>query len=195
MKLLTAIFLSAMLPCAAHTQSAASQSAATIPVGLRFVATQAHDTAGTTSFFLTGGAADAAVPILPRLSAAVEVSGTTTSRVPGTSRGLSTITLLAGPRFTQPLHHVSFSAHALFGAVRGFDADFITGARRADTSTAFAFTAGGFVDVPLTHSISLRGIQVDYLQTHLPNGADNRQGDIRLGAGVVFHVSLPGSKR
>jgi hypothetical protein len=188
-KLLATIFLSAVLPCIAH-----SQSAVTIPIGIRFVATQAHDTAGTASFFMTGGAADAAVPILPRLSAAVEIAGTTTARVPSTSRGLSTITLLAGPRFTQPMRHVSLSAQALFGAVHGFDADFTAGTNHADTSTAFAFAVGGFVDVPLTHTLAIRAVQIDYLQTQLPNGTDNRQGDLRVGAGLVINISLP-SKR
>jgi outer membrane immunogenic protein len=163
-------------------------------VSIRFVATQAHETPGNASFFLTGGAADAAMPILPRLSAAVEVAGTTTARVPSTLRGLSTITLLAGPRFTQPMRHISLSAEALFGAVRGFDADFTNGTNHADNSTTFAFAAGGFVDVPLTHLLALRAVQIDYLQNQLPNGADNRQGDLRVGAGLVFHIALP-SKR
>ena len=183
-----------VLPCSAGAQNAATASVATIPVSLRFVATQARETPGSATFFLTGGAADAAVSIVPRLSAAVEVAGTTTAQVPGTSRGLSTITLLAGPRFTQPMRHVAFSAQALFGAVRGFDADFTSGMNRADTSTAFAFAAGGFVDVPLTRTVALRAVQVDYLQTRLPNGADNRQGDVRLGAGLVFKIGLPAKR-
>jgi hypothetical protein len=188
-KLLATFFLSAILPCIAK-----SRNAVTIPVGIRFVATQAHDTAGTASFFLTGGAADAAVPLLPRFSAAVEIAGTTTSRVPGTSRGLSTITLLAGPRFTQPMRHISLSAQALFGAVHGFDADFTTGTNHADTSTASAFAVGGFIDVPLTRTLTVRAVQIDYLQTQLPNGTDNRQGNLRVGAGLVFNIALP-SKR
>ncbi len=194
MKLRHAALLALLLRCAAHAQSAASRSAGTVPVGVRFVATEAHDTSGKNSFLLTGGAADAAAPISPHLSAVVEVAGTTTSRVPGTSRGLSTITLLAGPRFTQPTRHVSLSAQAIVGAARGFDADFTSGTNRADTSTAYAFAVGGFVDVPLTRTVDLRAVQVDYLQTRLPNGADNRQGDIRLGAGLVFRISLPNKR-
>lgn len=194
MKVLCAAALFVILPCISRAQSLASQRVASIPVSVRFVATQARETVGTSRFFLMGGAADAAVPILPRFSAAVEVAGTTTARAPGTTRGLSTITLLAGPRFTQPVRRASVSVQTLFGAVRGFDADFVTGANRADTSTAFAFAAGGFVDVPLTRTLSLRAVQLDYLQTQLPNGADNRQGGFRVGAGVVFHVKLPGPR-
>lgn len=194
MRLFAAVLIVFVLPCAACAQNAATASVATIPVSLRFVTTQARETPGSSTFFLTGGAADAAVAIMPRFSAAVEVGGTTTSRVPGTSRGLSTITLLAGPRITQPARHLSFSVQALFGAVRGFDADFTSGTNRADTSTAFAFAAGGFVDVSLTRGIALRAAQVDYLQTQLPNGADNRQGDVRVSAGVVFHVRLPSTR-
>ena len=192
----TAHFVTALLLWAAtaHAQAAGARGGG-IPVSLRLVATEANAPPGTCDcFWLKGGAADAAVPLLPRLSAMVEVSGVTVDRVPASTRGLSEITLLAGPRYTLPLRHASVSAHALFGAVRGFDADFVIGANRADTSTNFAMAFGGAVEVPISHRLSLRLAQIDFLQTDLPNGAGDRQRNVRVGAGIVFHVPLPASR-
>ncbi len=166
-----------------------------IPVAIRFIATEANAPPGTCGcFWLKGGAVDAAIPVLPRLSAEVEVAGVTVDRVPATSRGISEITLLAGPRYTLPLRHANISAHTLFGAVRGFDADFVVGANRADTSTNFAMALGGALEFRVSRHFSLRAAEVDFLQTNLPNGTDDRQRSIRLGAGIVFHVPLPATR-
>ncbi len=184
------------IPEIAFAQSASTRSGeGALPIGIRFVATEAKETPGGSSFLLTGGGADVAFHLLPGLSAAADVAGTTISNVPGTAHGLSTITLLAGPRYTVPLRRLSLSGQALFGAVHGFGSDFSSGARQTNTATAFAYAAGGFVEFNVTHSIALRAAQVEYLQTNLPNAADNRQSGVRLGAGVVFRVPLPQSRR
>jgi hypothetical protein len=166
-----------------------------IPIALRFVAAAATAPPGSCGcFWLRGGALDVAIPLLPHLSAQVELAGLTVNRVPASTRGLSELTLLAGPRYTVPLRHASVSAHALFGAVRGFDADFVSGANRVDTSTSFAMTLGGALELPLNRRLSVRIAEVDWLQTNLPNGTGDRQRNIRVGAGVVFHVPLPASR-
>ena len=166
-----------------------------IPVGLRFTALEANAPPGTCGcFWLQGGAVDAAVPLLARLSAEVEIAGVTVHRVPASDRGLSEVTLLAGPRYTVPMGRASVSAHALFGAVRGFDADFVVGSNRADTSTNFAMALGVAPEFRLSRRLSLRAAEIDYVQTNLPNGAGDRQRSIRIGAGIVFHVPLPASR-
>lgn len=173
-----------------------SNSTHDLPVNFRFAATKANAPPGSCGcFFLVGGAADAAFAVLPRVAVAVEVGGNTVDRVAGTTRGLSTLTLLAGPRYTVPFRRVSVSAQALFGAARGFDADFTNGTRRADTATAFGMALGGFAEYALSRAWSVRLAQVDYVQTNLPNGVDNRQRNIRFGAGVTFRVPLPTSRR
>ena len=192
-QLATFLALLSMLSSAAVSQAPADHPLA---VGFRFSATRAQTVPGTCCFYLEGGAADAALPVLPHISAALEAAGGTTKLVPGTTRGLSVITLFAGPRYTQPLgRHLSFAGQALFGAARGFDADFSTAAGTADTDTAFGMALGGYAEYQLSRSLRLRVAQVDYVQTNLPNGADNRQRNIRLGAGITFAIPLPQSRR
>jgi hypothetical protein len=195
LRLIPAVAILAMPSPFLSAQSPANHASAVIPIGLRFVATQAAAPPGSCGcFWLKGAALDAAVPLLPHLSAQVEVAGVTVGRVPASTRGLSEITLLAGPRYTVPLRRFDLSAHALLGAVRGFDSDFVVGPGRQDTSTNFALALGGALEVPLTHSLALRALQVDYLQTNLPNGLDNRQRNIRVGTGIVFRVRPPASR-
>ena len=179
------------------TASPAQQGNTVLQAGVRYVATEANAPPGACGCFLLQGAAvDAALPLATRLSTVVELAGTTVHRVPSSPRGLSEITLLAGPRYTQPLGRVRLNVQALFGAVRGFDSDFVvTPSTHTDTSTNFATALGGSLDVPMTRAFSLRAAQVEFLQTNLPNGVDNRQRNIRFGAGVVLKFRLPSQHR
>ena len=54
---------------------------------------------------------------------------------------------------------------------------------------------GGFAEVQVSRAFNLRVAQIDYVQTNLPNGVDNRQRNIRVGAGITFRVPLPSSRR
>jgi len=178
--------------CNAYTQSPRTA----LEVGIRYAATVTNAPPGECGcFVLQGAGMDASYPLASHLRAVVDVAGTTIGRVPETSHGLSEITLLAGPRYVFPMRHFNLNAQALFGAVRGFGSDFIlTSTVHTDTSTNFAMTLGGSLDLPLTRTVLLRPIQFDYLQTNLPNGVDNRQRNIRFGAGVIFRVHLPSNR-
>lgn len=128
---------------------------------------------------------------MPRLDVSVELAGSHAAFVPDTGRGLSFITLLAGPRLYQPIsRRFQVTEHFFAGAVRGFDAKFGS----TDTATAFGFSAGAGVEYRWTQSISVRP-EADFLRLSLPNGADNRQGEMRLGAAIVFRVPAQSIKR
>lgn len=191
MKTLVTLFALA-LPTVLHAQSQDNA----LEVGLRYSTTAANAPPGSCGcFFLQGAAIDASISVLPRLRAVVEADGSTISHVPASTRGLSEITLLAGPRYILPMHRLRLNTQALFGAVRGFDSDFIVSpSTHTDTSTNFAMAIGGSVEMPLTRTILLRPVQMDYLQTNLPNGIDNRQRNIRIGAGLTFRIHLPASR-
>lgn len=169
----------------------------TLPVGLRVSVTEANSPPGSCGCFqLIGGGMDIALPLHRSLSAAVDVAGQHAGSVPGTVRGLSTITLLGGPRYrVVTFGRNAVFAQALFGAVRGFDADFRRGSNAVDTATALAFAVGGGYELALPKRLTLRVAQLDYIQTNLPNGTNNRQQNVRFGAGVVFRLPVSGLGR
>lgn len=181
----------------AFGQAAANTGPPNVLIGLRYSATRASSPPGSCGCFLLQGAAiDASLPLRSRLGAVLEAAGDHASSVPRTTRQLSTITLLAGPRYTIHIgsRHNIFG-QGIFGAVRGFDADFRRGNDATDTATAFAYALGGGYQFRLTRSFELRPVQLDLLQTNLPNGADNRQRNLRFGAGVTFRVPLGIARR
>ena len=194
-----ALVCCAVLPAAKtiRSQAATNVGPPRILVGLRYAGTRANSPPGSCGcFLLQGGAIDAALPFRAGLAGVLEAAGNHASYVPGTTRELSTVTLLAGPRYTVRLgQRQSIFAQAIFGAVRGFDADFRRGSDATDTATAFAYAVGGAYEVRLTRTIDLRPVQLDLIQTDLPNGADNRQRNLRFGAGISFRVPLGIARR
>jgi len=94
------------------------------------------------------------------------------------------LTYLAGPRVS--LRHGKFTpfVQALFGGVRTTDGI----AQSTGTENNFAMTAGGGIDFKVSRHVSVRPIQAEYYMTKIPDGLNNRQDNLRLGAGIVLRL-------
>ncbi len=105
----------------------------------------------------------------------------------------SAFTYLAGPRFSyRKFDRVTPFAQALFGGIHASDIA-ITGCTVNCTflpsENAFALTAGGGLDIKISHHIALRVVQAEYLMTRFENrntASNSIQNDIRLSSGLVF---------
>jgi hypothetical protein len=103
-------------------------------------------------------------------------------------------TYLFGPRYT--FHNASrFSpfAQVLAGGVHAsaVTVDGCTGTICAPlpVQNSLALTAGGGLDIRLTHHVSLRPVQAEYMMTRfasVPAGSNSSQNDLRLSSGLVF---------
>jgi hypothetical protein len=104
----------------------------------------------------------------------------------------TTITYLFGPRLN--LRKSRFTPYT----------QFLVGGAHAWSNTAqvttgqnvFAVAFGGGLDIALTHRLSLKPVQAEYLITELPGltgGANNIQNNLRMSAGVVLRFG--GSRR
>jgi hypothetical protein len=47
-------------------------------------------------------------------------------------------------------------------------------------------TAGGGIDFKLSRQLSIRPVQAEYFVTRLPNGLNNRENNLRIGAGIIL---------
>ena len=56
-------------------------------------------------------------------------------------------------------------------------------------------TAGGGVDFKVSGHVSVRPIQAEYFMTKIPDGLNNRQDNLRLGAGDSLCASAGNSLR
>ncbi len=139
---------------------------------------------GCGCFALNGGGASLAWPLSPRIALAAEVGATRAS-----SQDLTLVTYTAGPRFRfltperESHDRLAPYAQLLLG---GSHASGILAGTAGQSSNAFAFQAGGGLDVPLNGVLTLRALQADYLFTRFPNRVNDRQNIAQFGAGLVF---------
>jgi peptidoglycan-associated lipoprotein len=139
---------------------------------------------GCGCFALNGGDASLAWQLNPRIALAAEAGA-----VRASSQDLTMVTYMAGPRLwllsqeRESRSRVAPFAQLLLG---GSHADGALAGTAGHSSNAFAFRAGGGLDVPLNGALSLRIIQADYLFTQFPNQVNDRQNIVQLGAGLVF---------
>jgi len=107
----------------------------------------------------------------------------------------SAYTYLFGPRLSYRGHErVTPFAQALFGGIHAGEVTLSSGCTGAGciplpTENKFAMTAGGGLDVNMSHHLALRLIQAEYLMTRFENlntGMPATQNDMRLSSGLVF---------
>jgi outer membrane protein OmpA-like peptidoglycan-associated protein/opacity protein-like surface antigen len=104
-------------------------------------------------------------------------------------------TYMVGPRLSLRHGRVTPFAQALFGGVYASDVTVNgcsgVGCTPLPSENAFTMTAGGGLDITLTHHVALRLFQAEYLMTRFADrsssaGQTARQDDLRLSAGIVF---------
>jgi outer membrane immunogenic protein len=92
-------------------------------------------------------------------------------------------TYLFGPRVNFRHRNVAPFAQVLFGGIATTDGIGVSGPQNN-----FAMTAGGGVDFKVSANISVRPVQLEYLMTRLPNGLNNREDNVRIGAGITLDL-------
>ena len=137
-------------------------------------------------FIMNGGDAEVAFHINRGFSAVADFTGGYTGSI-NNGLELSLVSFTAGPRFTYPVRrHYALFAQALFGGVYGFDSFFPVASGPTASASSFATLAGGGLDIRLKSHLAIRPFQADYFLTHLPNGVNDRQNNLRLTSGVVL---------
>jgi len=178
-----------LLAAVAHAQTGAKPTGLTAP-DLSFTYNAFFANAGPSQcgcFRMYGASMQLALPNTPHWSAVVDLGGETTGSVNRGVTGLSLMSYTAGERYSQTVGHTRLFAQALAGGVRGFNSYF-PNAANTSAATGFALLAGGGIDLHLSNKVAIRLVQADYMFTDLPNSINNRQNNIRLGAGVLFRI-------
>lgn len=155
-----------------------------------------HTTGG--SFWLQGGGFDLNAPFGHGFGLTASATGLHVSGNPATNASpLDMVTVVFGPRYTVHVgKRLAVYGEALGGEAHGFHSLFTYGsgplpsltAGYTDSANALAFQTGGGLDLRLSQHLKVRVMQVDYLRTELPNGSSNLQNNLRVGAGLVFHL-------
>ncbi len=172
----------------------------TVALGYQYIRANAPP-ASCNCFSTNGGFIEGAYAFRYWLRAAAEVSGSTATNIGPLGQNLNLMTYTAGPQVALHIGRIEPYGQALFGAAHGSNSYFPSSTSYSTSATSFAYQAGGGIDFTLTRHIGIKVIEAQYLHTSFPNGTDNSQNHLMLGAGIMFrlHGSLwtpdPGNQR
>jgi outer membrane immunogenic protein len=175
------------------TSAAAAQSTPLAPLEIEAGYNYLHTNAPPKDcgcFSMNGGEASAAYRLHHSFSAVALFQGVTNGNVNDQGRSLTLTSYTFGGRYTYHFadHRLAPFGQVLVGAAHADGSLYAKGSASSGSATAFASSIGGGADVTLTPRISLRVVQVDYLLTLLPNGVNDRQNNLSVSTGIVFHV-------
>ena len=136
-------------------------------------------------FYMNGGSGELAVIGGHHISYITNVGYTSIQNINNIDRNLALLTVLEGGRYT--VHYGGRFAPFGQGMV-GF-AKTSTNYKIDQSAARVALAVGGGVDLRVTNHFSIRPAEVEYLFTTIPNGQNNFQNQIRMTAGVVFHLN------
>jgi hypothetical protein len=182
----------ALLLCAAsavraqETHAAQAAPSPKIDVAVTFIAERSLASSTADSFWMQGGSIELGTNTWRGLGIAADVTGTHARAIGGTTIPLSIVTTMFGPRYRWHAdHRLSIYGEGLIGEANGFQSLFpsVTGAQTSANS--LAAQAGGGIDYRISRHVAIRAVEAAWQHTQLPNGTDNIQNGLRLGAGIV----------
>ncbi len=144
---------------------------------------------GCGCFWMQGGTVEANAFFVRNISIIAEVNGERANHINAAGENLGLVSYLFGPRYTLVrTRELGTFAQFLVGGVHGSLALFPNPNGSQVTPDAFAFAAGGGVNMFLTHRLGIRPFEIEYAQTRFPNDGNNLQNHLRLSAGLVFRI-------
>jgi peptidoglycan-associated lipoprotein len=144
---------------------------------------------GCGCFSMNGGGGSYAYHFGPQFAMVADVEAVHASKIDGTSADLTLTSFLAGPRFyyRRPAARLVPYGQILLGAVRGTGGLAAANSNGEPSSAVFGSTLGGGLEYNLSHSFTLRVVEVDYFVTTFDNMVNGRQNNLRVTAGAAYH--------
>jgi outer membrane immunogenic protein len=175
--------------CLVSASVAVGQSTGKLEIGANYIYTRTNaPPGGCGCFSLNGGAGWVGYNFRDDLALIGELSGSQASNIEGTTGSLTLTSFLGGLRYSRHHNQLAPFGQVLLGVAHASGELTPNSSGLAGSDNGFALTAGGGLDVKLSHHFSLRVVQADYFLTHFNNSLNNRQNNFRIGAGIVFRV-------
>lgn len=179
---LAALAFATMLSAQQNIQSARTDIVAT------YTAERALRTSSGQSFWKQGGSVSYGTDLWKGLGPAADLSIGHAGSIGSSGVSLTTAALTFGPRYRwQPRSKFSSFGEALFGFVHGSNSAFPSSTGTNYRATSFSMLLDAGLDIRLDHHIDVRALQLGWVHSTLPNGADNVQNNFRLSFGAGIH--------
>ena len=170
----------------ARAQELHSAQSPRIDVAVTFDAERSLRSATPESFWMQGGSIELGTNTWRGLGIAANVTGAHASAIGETTIPLSIVTTTFGPRYRWHADHcISVYVEGLIGEGNGFKSLFPTVRGSQTSANSLAAQAGGGLDYRLSRHVAVRAIEAAWQHTQLPNGTNNVQNGLLLGAGIV----------
>jgi len=165
-----------------------SEDRSALTLALTFNSVGANITTAN-SFWLTGGSAELNASLVRGLGLTASITGLHTSNSGG-GVPVNLIIETFGPSYSLQSRHgkhpATFFVHGLLGEANGFNGVYPKSTGPDTSANGLAAKVGGGLDLKLSHHVSVRLVEANWLRTQLPNSTTNVQNDVELGAGIVF---------
>jgi len=141
------------------------------------------------SFWLTGGSAELNASLVRGFGLTASITGLHTGNS-GSGVPVNLIIETFGPSYSLQSRFgkipATFFVHGLLGEANGFNGVYPKSTGPDTSANGLAAKVGGGLDLKLSHHVSVRLVEANWLRTQLPNSTTNVQNDVELGAGIVF---------
>jgi outer membrane immunogenic protein len=183
MMLLLALGFAAVVP-----RRALAQGGSQFDLGIDYNYVRTNLPAGGCGCFaLNGGSGWLAFNFTHSVGLVGEFASQHASNVLRTGADLTLTSYLAGPRYTWTAsRHFAPFAQLLMGGAHASGALAPGHSGLPGSGNAFAMITGGGLDIGFTRRIALRALEADYYLTRFDNGANDRQNNLRIAAGVII---------
>ena len=173
----------------AHAQASIAASQLRVDVAGGFTVIRANEGPNVCGcFYMNGGSGELAITNSHNISFVTNVGYTSQTNIGNIDRNLALLTVLEGGRYTLGSGRVSAFGQGSVGFAKTS-----TNYKIDQSAARVALAVGGGVDLRVSNHFSIRPAEAEYLFTTIPNGQNNFQNQLRMTAGVVFHVN--GSRR
>lgn len=174
--------------CVVGSRPAVAQSRFLVDAGVAYNYVHSNAPVGDCGCFsLNGGSGWVGFNFTRSIAIVGEIASQHASGIGSSGADLTLTSFLAGPRYTWTrAGRFAPFAQLLLGGAHAGGSLAPGGGVLSGSANAFAMTAGGGLDISITRHIGVRALQADYYLTHLDNGANDHQNNLRIAAGVIF---------
>jgi hypothetical protein len=167
-----------------------AQQAHRLDLAITYVGEHSLKANTSENFWMQGGSIELGANLWRGWGMAADLTGTHAGSIGSSGIPLSLVTTTFGPRYRwHSDRRLSLYGQGLIGEANGFHSLFPATASSQPDANSFAAQSGGGIDYKVSDRLALRVLDAAWVRTQLPNGSDNIQNSLRLGAGIVIRFA------